>query len=78
MNFKYSLKEEKGAYNIDIFDSKVSKNILGSKVRIIGKVNGTIDKKDIMGNFRGTLSEIYYKGKKIPLVYLEGNIKIKL
>ncbi|MFA6708154.1 MAG: hypothetical protein WCR79_00425 [Fusobacterium sp.] len=78
LNFKYSLKEEKGAYNIDIFDSKVSKNILGSKVRIIGKVNGTIDKKDIMGNFRGTLSEIYYKGKKIPLVYLEGNIKNKI
>ena len=77
LDFKYSLKEEKGNYNIDIFDSKVSKNILGSKVRIIGKIDGTMNKTDIIGNFRGTLSEMYYKGRKIPLVYLEGNIKNK-
>lgn len=77
LNFKYSLKEEKGSYIIDIFDSEVSKNILGSKVRIIGKIDGTINKTDIIGNFRGTLSEMYYKGRKIPLVYLEGNIKNK-
>lgn len=77
LNFKYYLEKEIGSYDIDIFESDLIKNITGSKGKLIGKLTGNINKKNMFGKFRGTLSQMQYKSKNIPLIYFQGDFKNK-
>lgn len=77
LSFKYFVEKKKGNYDLDLFKDDLSKFMKKGKARLIAKIKGEIKEDKITGDFRGTLNDIYYSGKKIPLIYLEGKIKDK-
>lgn len=73
LKFKYLLKEKKGEYNFKIFERRLSDFIKNGKIRVIGETTGKISEDNVNGEFKGSLNEFYYNGKKMPIIKLKGN-----
>lgn len=72
LDFLYSIKNKKGSYDLIINENEIINVIPGTKLKLLGKTEGTLENGDIKGNFYGEVEGLKLGADYLPKISLNG------